>query len=293
VTVLPFDDRDGFIWLDGSLCEWRQAKVHVLTHGLHYASSVFEGERAYGGRVFRLKDHTIRLAKSAGILGFELPYSVDALIAATREIIATQKIEDGYVRPVAWRGPEEMGLAARGSKIHVAIATWPIFNPFAPEIRSRGIRLKKATWQRPPAACAPVHAKAAGLYMICTMARQAAEAAGFDDALMLDYRGYVAEATGANLFMAKGGKLITPLPDCFLDGITRQAVIGLARREGFELIERHVTPEELEAADEVFLTGTAYEVQPVRAIDDIGYEIGPITRRLAERFQSMVREEAE
>ena len=266
MSMLPFDDRDGFIWYDGRLVPWRDAKLHVLTHGLHYASCVFEGERVYNGTVFRLEDHNARLINSAKILGFEIPASMDDLAKATQEVITSNRIVDGYVRPVAWRGAEQMGVSAQDNKIHLALACWDWPAYFSPEARAKGIRMLWSRWARPAPHTAPVHAKASGLYMICTMAKHEAEAQACDDALMLDWRGRLAEGTGANLFLAINGELHTPIPDCFLNGITRQTVIGLARQRGIKVVERAIMPEELATADEMFLTGSAAEVTPVGEI---------------------------
>jgi branched-chain amino acid aminotransferase len=292
MSVVPYDDRDGFIWMNGAIVPWRDARIHVLTHALHYASCVFEGERVYDGRIFKLREHTMRLADSARKLGFELPYDIAALEQACQQVVAANGIADGYVRPLAWRGPEMMGVSAQNCRINVAIAawTWPAY--FTPEARLKGIRMTRAIYDRPAPTTAPTQSKAAGLYMICTLSKHEAEAKGYDDALMLDYRGYLAEGTGANLFLVIGGKLHTPLPDCFLDGITRQTVIGLARSRGVEVIERHIKPEELSDADEVFLTGTAVEVTPVREIDAYRFEVGPITRQLIVDFDALTREPA-
>jgi branched-chain amino acid aminotransferase len=292
MSVVPYDDRDGFIWMNGAIVPWRDARIHVLTHALHYASCVFEGERVYDGRIFKLREHTMRLADSARKLGFELPYDIAALEQACQQVVAANGIGDGYVRPLAWRGPEMMGVSAQNCRINVAIAawTWPAY--FTPEARLKGIRMTRAIYDRPAPTTAPTQSKAAGLYMICTLSKHEAEAKGYDDALMLDYRGYLAEGTGANLFLVIDGKLHTPLPDCFLDGITRQAVIGLARGRGIEVIERHIKPEELRDADEVFLTGTAVEVTPVREIDAYRFEVGPITRQLIVDFDALTREPA-
>jgi len=289
MALIPFDDRDGFIWLDGKLIPWRDAKIHVLTHGLHYASSVFEGERAYNGKIFKLREHSERLHKSAGILGFKIPFSAELIDAASNEIIKANNVTNGYVRPVAWRGSEVMGVAAQQSKIHVAIACWEWPSYFSPEARARGIKLTMAHWARPAPDTAPTASKAAGLYMICTISKHEAEARGFNDALMLDYRGRVAEATGANFFMVKDGRLHTPTPDCFLDGITRRTVMGLARLRQIEVVERAIMPDELAAADEIFLTGTAAEVTPVGQIDAMEFQVGPITRQLAEDYEKEVR----
>ena len=290
MSLVPYDDRDGLIWLDGTMVPWRDAKLHVLSHALHYASCVFEGERVYDGRIFKLTAHSQRLAESAKVLGFEVPYDIAAVDEACRRVVATNGIHDGYVRPVAWRGAEMMGVSAQKCRIHVAIAawTWPAY--FTPEARLKGIRMTRGRYARPAPNTAPVKSKAAGLYMICTLSKHEAEAKGYDDALMLDYRGYLAEGTGANLFLAIEGKLHTPTPDCFLDGITRRTVIELAKARGVEVIERHLEPKELTRADEVFLTGTAVEVTPVREIDEHGFEVGPITRQLIADFDALTRQ---
>jgi branched-chain amino acid aminotransferase len=289
MSMLPFDDRDGQIWFDGNLIPWREAKLHVLTHGLHYASCVFEGERVYNGSVFKLTEHSERLAKSAEILGFSLPYSVAQIDEATRVAVAASGLTDAYVRPVAWRGSEMMGVSAQHNRIHVAIAVWEWPSYFSPEARMAGIRLQTSRWRRPAPDTAPVDSKAAGLYMICTLSKHEAENSGFNDALMLDYRGQVAEATGANFFMARGGKLHTPIPDCFLDGITRRTVIDLAKKRGIEVIERAIFPEELKDAEEIFLTGTAAEVTPVGLIDDLTFTPGALCRTLMNDYDALVR----
>jgi branched-chain amino acid aminotransferase len=281
--LIPYDDRDGYIWMNGELVPWREAKIHVLTHGLHYASCVFEGERAYGGTVFKLRDHTQRLIDSGRMLGFELPYTLEQLEAATNEVVAKNGGGDLYVRPLAWRGAEQMGVSAQQSRIHVAIAAWQWGAYYS------DLRLTRAIYDRPAPNTAPVHAKAAGLYMICTLSKHAAEAKGFGDALMLDYRGYLAETTGANLFLVIDGEIHTPTPDCFLNGITRRTVMDLAKKRGVQVNERHIKPEELRDAQEVFVTGTAAEVTPVRAIDDLNYQVGPITRQLMDDFQALTR----
>ncbi|HEX3951928.1 MAG TPA: branched-chain amino acid aminotransferase [Stellaceae bacterium] len=297
MSVLPFDDRDGFIWLDGRLVPWRDAKLHVLTHALHYASCVFEGERVYNGKVFHLEDHNERLMNSAKILGFAIPASMDDLAKATREVVTSNNIVDGYVRPVAWRGAEMMGVSAQASKIHLAIAAWDWPAYFSPEARAKGIRMKWAKWVRPAPNSAPTQAKAAGLYMICTMSKHDAEAEGFDDALMLDWRGQLAEATGANIFLVINGELHTPTPDCFLNGITRQTVIGLARSRGLKVVERKIMPEELAKADEVFLTGSAAEVTPVGEIvgehGNFRFTPGTICRLMWEDYDRIVGKRVE
>ena len=287
--LIPFDDRDGTIWFDGRLIDWRDARLHVLTHGLHYASSVFEGERCYGGRIFHAREHGERLLRSANIMGFDLPYSLETLEAARYEVLSANGIVDGYVRPVAWRGSEMMGVSAQQNTIHVAIAAWEWPSYFSEEARMRGIRLAISEWRRPAPDTAPVHAKAAGLYMICTLAKHKAEREGYDDALMYDYRGFLAEATGANLFLVIDDKIHTPTPDCFLDGITRRSVIALARRQGIEVVERHLTDDDLAQATEVFITGTAAEVTPVGQIGDLHFQPGRICRTLMQDFSAEVR----
>ena len=287
--MMNFDNQDGNIWYNGALVPWRDTKLHVLTHGLHYASCVFEGERVYNGEVFKLREHTQRLIDSGKELGFTIPYSLEELEQATRDTVASQGFADAYVRPVAWRGSEMMGVSAQQTKINVAIAVWEWPSYFSPEARMRGIRLTTSKWRRPAPDTAPVHAKAAGLYMICTLSKHAAEAKGYDDALMLDYRGQIAESTGANIFLIQDGKIHTPTPDCFLNGITRQTVIGIANKHGYEVIERAIMPEELADTSEVFVTGTAAEVTPVGEIDDYKFEVGKITRTLLEDYDALVR----
>ncbi len=279
-SVIPFDDRDGSLWLDGEIVPWRDAKTHVLTHGLHYASCVFEGERIYGGRIYHLEAHTRRLFKSAEILGMKIPYTEDEINKACIEAAAVQNIQDGYVRPVVYRGSEMMAVSAQATKIHVAIAVWQWPSYFDPKEKLKGIRLDIAQWRRPAPDTAPSQAKAAGLYMICTMSKHAAEANGYADAMMLDYRGYVAEATGANIFFVKDGALHTPIPDCFLNGLTRQSVIALARIRQIPVIERHIQPEELSTFSECFITGSAAEVTPVSEIGPHKYVPGQISEAL-------------
>jgi branched-chain amino acid aminotransferase len=276
--TLPYDDRDGVIWYDGELVAWRDAKLHLLSHGLHYASCVFEGIRIYDGRAFKLDAHSERLVASARALGFELPMNAEKVSAAIRETMAAQKVENGYIRPVAWRGSEMMGVSAQANTIHLAIAIWAWGTYF--KDRNRGIRMNLSPWRRPSPETAPVQSKAAGLYMICTLSKHMAEAEGYHDALMLDWRGQVAEATGANLFMVRGGAIFTPPPDCFLDGITRRTVMDLARKAGFEVTERSIELEDLWQADELFLTGTAAEVTPISEIEGHSFEVGPISQRL-------------
>ncbi len=267
----------------------RDARIHMLTHALHYASCVFEGERVYGGKVFKLTEHSQRLLASGDILGMPLPYTADEIDEATRQTIAANGIVDGYVRPVAWRGSEMMGVAAQSTRVHVGIAVWQWPSYWSPEARMRGIRLNISEWRRPHPQTAPTSAKAAGLYMICTMSKHKAEGEGFEDSLMLDYRGQVAEATGANIFFVIDGEIHTPLPDCFLNGITRQTVIALARSRGFTVIERAIQPEELAKASECFLTGTAAEVTPVREIGPYHFTPGEISRALIAEYDALVR----
>ena len=288
MTLIPFHDRDGVIWFNGELLPWREAKVHVLSHALHYASAVFEGERVYGGEVFKLTEHSERLAYSASVMGIEMPYSVAEIDRATRDTVAALGIRDGYVRPVAWRGSEMMGISAQTCTVNLAIAVWPWPSYFSPEARLKGIRLKTSTWRRPAPDTAPTDTKAAGLYMICTLSKHEAEAEGYDDALMLDYRGQIAEATGANFFLVKDGVIHTPTPDCFLDGITRRTVIDLARARGFVVVERAILPAELADVEEVFLTGTAAEVTPVGQIDEYRYTPGEISKILWEDYDNLV-----
>jgi branched-chain amino acid aminotransferase len=289
MSILPFDDRDGFIWFDGALTPWREAKIHVLTHGLHYASSVFEGERAYNGRVFKLTEHSERLVNSARLLGFTIPYSVAEIDEATRQTVAAMGFADAYVRPVAWRGSEVMGVSAQASRIHLAIAVWQWPSYFSVEAKMKGIRLTWAPWRRPSPDSAPTASKAAGLYMIGTLSKHQAEAEGFQDALMLDHRGFLAEATGANLFLVIDGALHTPIPDGFLDGITRRTIMDLARARGLAVIERRIPPEDLAKAQEVFLVGTAAEVTPVGEIGEHLFTPGPVCAAMIADYDELVR----
>jgi len=283
-----FDDRDGWIWFDGKLVPWREANVHVLTHAMHYASSVFEGQRAYGGVIFKLSQHSTRLRNSASLLGFEIPWSVDEIDAACNEVVKANGFTDAYVRPVAWRGSEQMGVSPKGTKPHLAIAAWEWGKYFAPEIAAKGLRLDIAPWRRPAPYTAPVHSKAAGLYMIATLSKKHADERGYDDALMFDWRGQVAEATGANAFFIREGKLLTPTPDCFLDGITRQTVMDLARRRGVEVIEKAIWPEELESFEQMFITGSAAEVTFIQSAGPWNFEIGDLSRQLAQDYDDLV-----
>ena len=285
----PFSDRPGVIWYNGEFVPWKDATVHVLSHGLHYGSGVFEGERAYGGTVFKLDEHTRRLHASAEILGFEIPYSVDEINRATEELLARQGHADAYVRPIAWRGSEMMGVSAQHNRINVAIAVWEWPSYFKPEEKLKGIRLDLAKYRRPDPATAPSKSKATGLYMICTLSKHEAERKGYADAMMLDWRGRVAEATGANVFFVKDGVLHTPTPDCFLDGITRRTVIDLAKRRGYEVVERTIMPEEMATFSEAFLTGTAAEVTPVSEIGPYTFKPAEISKTLMEDYSDAVQ----
>ena len=281
----PLDDRDGVIWYNGKLTPWRDAKFHVLTHSLHYGNGVFEGERIYNGKVFKLTEHSRRLHKSANMLAYELPYSVEELDAATNLVVAMNKLESGYVRPVAWRGAEVIGVSAQGTKIHGAIAAFP----WGAYYEQKAIKLDTSRWKRPSPESSPAGRKAAGLYIICTLAKDEALAAGAQDALMHDYKGRLSEATGANLFLAINGELHTPTTETILNGITRLTVMDLARKAGIKVVEREIWPDELAKATEVFLTGTAVEVQPVGAIDGREYPVGPITQKLKADYAALVR----
>ncbi|HEY2047723.1 MAG TPA: branched-chain amino acid aminotransferase [Caulobacteraceae bacterium] len=289
MALIPYDDRDGWIWFDGRFVPWREAKIHVLTHGLHYASAVFEGERMYAGDIFRLSEHTRRLFRSAEILDFEIPYTLAEIDQACKDTCARNGFEDCYVRPIAWRGSEVMGVAAEDSTIHVAIAVWSWPSYFDPQQKARGIHLTWAKYRRPSPETAPTESKAAGLYMICTISKHAAERDGFADALMLDWRGYVAEATGANVFFVRDGVLHTPIPDCFLDGITRRSVMEIARARGFEIEERHIRPEELATFSECFIVGTAAEVTPVAQVGEYRFTPGAISLSLMDDYAGSVR----
>ena len=284
----PYDQRDGYIWMNGELISWRDARVHLLTHALHYGSAVFEGERVYDGEIFKLSEHSQRLHESAKGLDFEIPYSVAEIDQACRDVVRANKLRDGYVRPLAWRGSEQMGVAAQATKINLAIAAWDWGSYFDPAARTKGLRLTIGHYRRPDPRTAPAKSKAAGLYMICTIEKHRAEKEGYADALMLDWRGQIAEATGANIFFVKDGVLHTPLPDCFLDGITRRTIIDLARRRGLEVVERAIRPEELADFEECFLTGSAAEVAPVGEVGPWTFELGPVGRQLRADYLDLV-----
>ncbi|GLO77039.1 branched-chain amino acid aminotransferase [Sulfitobacter pontiacus] len=284
-----YDDRDGKIWLDGKMVDWRDANVHILTHAMHYASSVFEGERCYNGKIFKGREHSERLRKSAQYLDFEIPYSVDEIEAAKYEMLKANGWTDAYVRAVAWRGAgPDMGVSAARNPVRLAIAGWEWGNYYG-DAKMKGAKLDISKWKRPSPETIPVHAKAAGLYMICTTSKHAAEAKGCSDALFMDYRGYVAEATGANIFFVKDGEVHTPLADCFLNGLTRQTVIGMLKEKGLIVHERHIMPEELEGFEQCWLTGTAAEVTPVGQIGDYTFEVGALTREISEDYEKLVR----
>jgi branched-chain amino acid aminotransferase len=284
-----YDDRDGMIWMDGKLVPWREANVHILTHALHYASSVFEGERAYGGKIFKSRQHSERLHASANMIDFQIPWTVDEIEAAKQEVLAANGLTDAYVRAVAWRGAgPDMGVASARNPVRLAIAAWE-WGAYYGDSKFKGAKLDISKWKRPSPETIPSHAKAAGLYMICTMSKHAAEAKGCADAMMFDYRGYVAEATGANIFFVKDGEVHTPDPDCFLNGITRQTVIGMLKDRDIKVNVRHIMPEELEGFEQCWLTGTAAEVTPVGQIGDYTFEVGALTREIAEGYEKLVR----
>jgi len=286
-----FDKREGWIWMNGSFIPWEKATTHIISQGLHYASTVFEGERAYGGKIFKSKEHTKRLFKSANIIGMEIPFSEEEIIKAKDDLINKMKKENCYIRPVVWRGAQVMGLSTMKSDINVAIALWDDWaSYFKIEDRSSGLKLITSPWKRPSPDTAPFDAKASGPYIICTMSKQFAEEKGYNDALMLDYRGFVAEGTGANIFFIKDKNIYTPIPDCFLNGITRQTVIELVKNKGYNLIEKHILPNEIDKYEEAFLTGTAAEITPIKSIDEINYNIGnnTISFELMNDFTSLV-----
>jgi len=289
--VIPFDQRDGSLWFDGKLVPWQDAKIHVLTHGLHYASCVFEGERMYSGRIYKLKEHTRRLFDSAKWLGMKIPCTEAEIDAACMQACEVQGYTDAYVRPVVYRGSEMMAVSAQQTKIHVAVAAWSWPSYFDPETKMKGIRLDISDWKRPAPDTIPCKAKAAGLYMICTLSKHTAESKGFTDAMMLDYRGYIGEATGANIMFVKDGALHTPIADCFLDGITRRSVLALARLRQIPVFERHIKPEEMAGFSECFLTGTAAEVTPVSQVGTYSFTPGEITRTLMNDYSLDVRRE--
>ena len=288
--MIPYDKREGKIWYNNELVDWNDVKVHVLSHGLHYASCVFEGERVYDGEIFKLEEHTKRFFYSAERMGFEIPYTLEEINAASKKIISIQNVSNGYVRPVAWRGSEMMAISAQKTKIHVAVATWEWGSYFDPKLKIEGIKLNISNWRRPAPNTIPWDTKAAGLYMICTLSKHEAEKQGYTDSLMLDHKGYVAEATGANVFFKdRDGKLHTPTPDSFLDGITRRTIIEIAKSKNIEVIERKIKPDELSNFVGCFLTGTAAEVTPVSQIDKFNFKVCKTIIGLSDSYQEIVR----
>ncbi|MEV8468712.1 branched-chain amino acid aminotransferase [Fluviibacterium sp. DFM31] len=284
-----YDDRDGKIWLDGTLVPWRDAKVHILTHAMHYASSVFEGERAYGGKIFKSVAHSERLKRSAELIDFQVPWTVEQIEEAKYATMKANGLSDAYVRAIAWRGAgEDMGVASARNPVRLAVAAWE-WGAYYGDAKMKGAKLDISKWKRPSPETIPCHAKAAGLYMICTMSKHAAEAKGCSDAMMFDYRGYVAEATGANIFFVKDGEVHTPLPDCFLNGLTRQTVVQMLKEKGITVHERHIMPEELEGFEQCWLTGTAAEVTPVGQIGDYTFEVGALARDISDSYEKLVR----
>jgi branched-chain amino acid aminotransferase len=287
--MASYDDRDGWIWMDGALVPWRDAKVHILTHAIHYASSVFEGERCYSGRIFKGHEHSLRLIKSGELLDMPIPYSADEIDAAKEAMLKANGWTDAYVRAVAWRGSgEDMGVSARRNPVRLAVAGWEWGNYYG-DAKMKGAKLDISKWRRPSPDTIPSAAKASGLYMICTMSKHAAEAKGCSDAMMFDYRGYVAEATGANIFFVRDGEVHTPKADVFLNGITRQTVIQMLKDMQVKVHERHILPEELEGFQQCWLTGTAAEVTPVGQIGDWHFEVGDLTRRVSQEYEKLVR----
>lgn len=287
--LIPFDNRDGFIWFNGNIIPWREAKIHVISHGLHYGSAVFEGERAYNGKIFKSAEHTARFIKSAALIDMPFPYTAEEIERAKTEVLKKNNLTDAYLRPLAWRGSEQMGIGAPLTKTHVMIAAWTWPSYFSAEMRETGISLMTSKWRKPSPETAPITSKASGLYIINTMSKHAAENAGFHDALMLDYRGYAVESTGANLFIVKDGIVQTPKPDCFLNGITRLTILELCEQHNIKYIEDHISVDLLKSADEVFLTGTAAEIVAVGRIDDTRYKVGDITRFLRAQYETLVR----
>jgi branched-chain amino acid aminotransferase len=287
--MVPFDQHEGVIWYNGEFVPWADAKLHVLSHGLHYGSGVFEGERAYGGEIFKLTEHTERLFNSAEMMDMKIPYTVAEIDDACRQSLVEQGFKDAYVRPIAWRGSEMMGVSAQSTRINVAIATWEWPAYFDPEQRLKGIRLDISDWRRPDPQTAPCHAKAVGLYMICTLSKHAAERKGYADAMMLDWRGQVAEATGANVFFVQDGELHTPTPDCFLNGITRRTVMDLARARQIRITERAIMPDEMAGFEQCFIVGTAAEVTPVSEIGPYNFTVGDITKTLMNDYADAVQ----
>tara|TARA_B100000989_G_scaffold249204_1_gene196769 strand:+ start:311 stop:1186 length:876 start_codon:yes stop_codon:yes gene_type:complete len=288
MQLIPFDNREGFIWMNGKVLEWSQARIHVLNHGLHYGSCVFEGIRVYNKKIFKLKEHIDRLIFSAKILDLHIPYKCEELIKFTELIVKKQNIKDGYIRPVVWRGSEKMAISSKEASTNLAIAAWKWPSYFSPEKILQGINMSIADWKRPPPNCAPTNSKAAGLYMICSLSKHKAESNGFDDALMLDYRNFIAEATGANIFFVKNKKIFTPIADCFLDGITRKTVMDIAINIGIEVEEKHLEVNFMKDCNEAFLTGTAVEITPINSVDDYKFNDRDVTKLLIKEFRDYV-----
>ena len=288
MALIPYDDRDGIIWMDGEMVPWRDAKIHYLTHALHYGTQVFEGERAYQGKIFKCREHSQRLIDSADIIHMDMPYSAEELDEIKYEVLKANNLENAYIRAAAWRGAEQMGIDVTGTQTHIAVAAWDWGSYFDPKVREKGISLKTTLWRKPAPNTAPTAAKTASLYNLSCMVKAEVKQAGYTDALMLDHEGYVAESTGANIFLIKDGKIHTPIADRFLNGITRQTVMELAKNRGISVEERRIEPEELQSFDEIFLTGTAAEVTAVGSIDDYHYGVGPITRQLHEDYEDLV-----
>jgi branched-chain amino acid aminotransferase len=289
MALIPYDDRDGHIWMDGKLMPWRDCKVHFMSHALHYGGAVFEGLRCYGGKIFKLNEHSRRLLDGCRTVDMEIKYTLEQINQACVDAVRANNIADGYLRPLAWRGAEQIGVSAPLARVHLAVAAWEWPQYYKGDLLEKGISVATSKWRRPAPDTAPVHAKASGLYMICTISKQAAEGQGYNDALMLDYRGHVAELTSANLFMVKDGALHTPDPDCFLNGITRQTVIEMAEGMGFKVHVRTILPEELTSGEEFFATGTAAEITPIGKIDGIEYKVGPVTRKIRQAYSALVR----
>jgi branched-chain amino acid aminotransferase len=284
-----YDDREGLIWMDGRLIDWKAANIHILTHAMHYASSVFEGERCYNGKIFKSQEHSERLKNSAKSIDFEIPYSIDEIEVAKNDVLVANKLDDAYVRAIAWRGAgEDMGVASAKNPVRLAIAAWE-WGAYYGEAKMKGAKLDISKWKRPSPETIPCDAKAAGLYMICTMSKHAAEAKGCSDAMMFDYRGYIAEATGANIFFVKDGEVHTPKPDCFLNGLTRQTVIEMLKEKNVQVHERHIMPGELESFEQCWLTGTAAEITPVGEIGDYNFEVGNLTKDISDTYEKLVR----
>jgi branched-chain amino acid aminotransferase len=288
MTLIPFDDRDGYIWMDGEMLPWREAKVHFLTHALHYGTQVFEGERAYTGKIFKSREHSERLIRSANIIYMDMQYSAEQICDIKYEVLKANNLENAYIRAAAWRGAEQMGIDVEGTQTHIAVAAWDWGSYFDPAVRETGISLKSTKWHKPSPNCAPTTAKTASLYNLSCMIKLEVKKDGYTDAFMLDHEGFIAESTGANIFLMRDGVIHTPIADRFLNGITRQTIIALAKDMGLTVEERRIKPEELDSFDEIFLTGSAAEVTAVGKIDDKTFTVGPITRKLRDAYEDLV-----